>query len=75
VYGFNAEVLRRQELGDQGTQRDIVIDQEDRSGMLLGACALVFQKETSGTILTQFWLGCIPTGSRNSTKHPRGRLA
>jgi hypothetical protein len=45
VHGVNAEVLRRQELRDQGTQRDIVIDQEDRSGMLLDTCALVFQKE------------------------------
>src|ERR1700722_11876983 len=38
--------LRRQEFRNQGTQRDIVIDQEDRSGMLLRTCALVLQKET-----------------------------
>ena len=59
VDGVDMEILRRQELRDQGTQRDIVIDQEDRSGMLLRTCAFVLQTEPSPL----FWRSSQPSAS------------
>jgi hypothetical protein len=43
--------------------------------MLLGNCALVFQKETSEIIVTQFWSGRIPTTPVEPAKRLMGRCA